>query len=77
MNDSQEKWDKLEGVNYSHENEKMSTFYILTDTARMKGNHCLHSIELKQMHQSSLPVILFSEYHEGEKQSSNVKPPAK
>lgn len=49
LNDSQEKWDKLEVVNYSHENEKMSTFYILTDTACMKGNHCLYSIGLKQM----------------------------
>jgi len=49
VNDSQEKWDTLEVVNYSHENEKMSTFYMLTDTARMKGNHSLYSIGLKQM----------------------------
>lgn len=29
------------------------------------------------MHQSSPPIILFSEHHKGEKQSSNVKLPAK
>lgn len=40
---------KLYFMNYSHENEKMSTFYMLTDTARMKGNHSLYSIGLKQM----------------------------